>query len=62
MSSGEIFLRNLNVTLTHFRIINKELPDYVHYLVCDSEVIVCGFESGEVTAFQADTVEQIYVS
>ena len=45
-----------------FRIVNKELPDYVHYLVCDQEVIVCGFESGEIMAFHADTVEMLYVS
>ena len=44
------------------RDINKELPDYVHYLVCDPQVIVCGFESGEIMAFQADTVEMLYVS
>ena len=44
-----------------FRIVNKELPDYVHYLVCDQEVIVCGFESGEIMAFHADTVEMLYV-
>ena len=61
MSSVEIIFLN-RLIVSHFRIVNKELPDYVHYLVCDSEVIVCGFESGEVTAFHADTVEQIYVS
>ena len=41
--------------------INKVLHDYVHYLVCDSEVIVCGLEGGSIIAFHADTVEQIYV-
>jgi len=42
------------------RMINKVLHDYVHYLVCDSEVIVCGLEGGSIMAFHADTVEQIY--
>jgi len=42
------------------RMINKELHEYVHYLVCDSEVIVCGLEGGPIMAFQADTVEQLY--
>ena len=44
-----------------FRMINKELNEYVHFLVCDSEVIVCGLEGGPIMAFHADTVEQIYV-
>ena len=41
--------------------INKELHEYVHYLVCDSKVIVCGLEGGPIMAFHADTVEQLYV-
>ena len=39
-----------------------ELPDYVHYLVCDDNVIVCGLENGEIWALHADTAEVIFVS
>ena len=46
----------------HVRTANVELPDYVHYLVCDDTVIVCGLENGEIWALHADTAEVIFVS
>ena len=58
--SGRLEMTQLRL-FSHFRMINKVLHDYVHYLVCDSEVIVCGLEGGSIIAFHADTVEQIYV-
>ena len=60
--SGHFIEMTIRIRLfSHFRMINKELHEYVHYLVCDSKVIVCGLEGGPIMAFHADTVEQLYV-
>ena len=38
------------------------LRDYVHYLVCDQDVVVVALENGSVLCYKADTLELLYVS
>ena len=40
---------------------NIMLPDFVHFLVCDDDVIVCALENSHVQAFNPDTFQLIYV-
>ena len=42
------------------KMINKMLPSRIDHLLLDIQVIMCGLSSGVITAFHADTGEQIY--